>query len=526
MVPFCYFSAPLIAHALKILSAAQIREADAYTIAHEPIKSIDLMERAAGKCFDWLYENAPRLFPPTLMEESAWLFHVYCGVGNNGGDGLVIARMLQRSGYEVALTVVRFSEKVSPDFEANYAKLGPLKKALTEVTDAAQLPPIDPNAVVIDALLGTGLSRPADGLSAQAIDHINASGAVVVSIDVPSGLFCDSHTHTAQITAIRAHHVLTFQSPKLSFFLAEYAPFIGQVHVLPIGLHAGYMDTVETTFELVDSPFAARLRRPRQRFAHKGTHGHALLIGGSAGKWGAITLAAMGCMRAGVGLLTVHCGAQGHSTLLHHLPEAMLSTDDAGHFGYLPPLEGYKAIGVGPGMGRHEESARALKLLIQECRVPLVLDADALNILAENLTWLSFLPQGTVLTPHPGEWARLAGGPMRHSEALELQREWSRKYGIYILLKGAHSSLSTPQGKVYINLTGNAGMATAGMGDALTGIITGLLAQGYGPAEAAALGMYVHGKAGDLAPQSPESLLASDVIACLGAAFNSLTPHA
>jgi NAD(P)H-hydrate epimerase len=507
---------------LKIFSAEQIKAADAYTIKNEPIKSIELMERAAGRCFDWIYENAPKLFPPAITEEGQWQFHIVCGTGNNGGDGLAIARQLNRSGYNVSITILYYSDRESDDFKANYARLGPLKKSLAEVRQAADLPVFPADTVIIDAVFGIGLSRTVEGLAAQAIERMNASGAMIVSIDMPSGLFCDSNPAADLSKIIHSSHVLTFQNPKLSFFLAECAAVVGRVHVLDIGIHPDYISNTDTSYHLVDLHFAKALWKPRQRFDHKGTFGHALLIGGSDGKWGAISLSAKACMRAGAGLLTVHTGTAGAATVLHHVPEAMIRTDDAGHFGYLPALDKWTAIGAGPGMGTHEESARALKLLIQESKVPLVLDADALNILAENKTWLSFLPKGSILTPHPGEFARLVGEKMSHFDGMNKQRELSAKYGIYILLKGAHSSLSSPDGNVFINLTGNPGMATAGMGDVLTGIITGLLASGYTPHAAAALGMYVHGLAGDMAAQSQESLLATDLIETLGQAFNSL----
>ncbi len=480
------------------------------------------MERAAGRCFDWIYENAPKLFPPSITEEGQWQFHVVCGTGNNGGDGLAIARLLNRSGYNVSITVVHISGNESDDFKANYGRLGPLKKSLSEVRKASELPAFPNDCVIIDALFGIGLSRAADGLGANTIERINNSGALVVSIDMPSGLFCDSNPNADLHKIVHSNHVLTFQNPKLSFFLAECAPVVGKVHVLDIGIHPAFIRDTDTSYHLVDNHFAKALWKPRNRFDHKGTLGHALLIGGSSGKWGAISLSAKACLRAGAGLLTVHTGAAGAATILHHTPEAMISTDDAGHFGYLPTLSQWSAVGVGPGMGTHEESARALKLLIQESTAPLVIDADALNILSENKTWLSFLPKGTILTPHPGEFSRLTGHKMNHFDGVQKQRELSAKYGVHILLKGAHSSLSTPDGNVCINLTGNPGMATAGMGDALTGIITGLLASGYTPYAAAALGMYIHGLAGDLAPQSHESLLATDLIETIGQAFNTL----
>ena len=510
---------------MKILSNSQIKAADNYTIKNEPIKSVDLMERAAGKCFDWIYENAPRLFPVSITEESAWVFHVVCGMGNNGGDGLVIARLLQRNGYNVEISLVRFTEEGSDDFNVNFGKLGAAKKSVRDIRSKTDIPAFAPDCVVIDAIFGSGISRVVDGVAAETIQAINTSGATVVSIDMPSGIFSADNSGNDLSKVVCAHHVLTFETPKLSFFLAECAPLVGKIHVLDIGLHPDFMRDVEVVHNVVTPDMVAAFHKPRQRFSHKGTFGHALIIAGSPGKWGAAVLAVKACMRAGAGLVSVHIGKAGGQMVGNHLPEAMVLADESDtHFSNLPDLSPFSAIGVGPGIGTSSEVAATLKLLIQESKVPLVLDADALNILSENKTWLAFLPKGSILTPHPGEFARLAGEKLSHFAAIEKQRELSQKHQIYILLKGAHSSLSLPDGQVLINSTGNPGMASAGMGDTLTGIITGFLAGPCTSMEAAALGMYIHGKAGDLAlkSQSHESLIASDLIDHLGLAFKSL----
>ncbi len=484
------------------------------------------MERAAAKCFEWIFEHAPNLFPMHLSGEGEWRFQVVCGTGNNGGDGMAIARMLMRNGYNVEPIVVHLGGKPSPDFTTNLGKLGAsAKKQLREVSSKNELPVFERDALIIDALFGSGLNRPAEGIAADTIDAINASGATVVSIDLPSGLPSDGGIPHADVNAVCAHHILTFQFPKLAFFLAEYAPFVGETHILDIGLHPDYLNGVDVDYHLLTTPEARLLRKPRNRFSHKGDFGQALLLGGSLGMYGAVALSAEACLRAGAGKLKVHCPAGAMHGIALRLPEAMFSHESCEtHLTELPNLQQFNSVGIGPGLGTHEQTARTLKLLIQECKVPLVMDADALNILAENRTWLAFLPKGSILTPHPGEWARLTGEKMSHMKGMEMQRAWSVKYGIYILLKGAHSSLSTPQGKVWFNQTGNPGMATAGSGDVLTGVITGLLAQGYSSFEAAALGMYVHGLAGDIAMQqsSEEAILASDITKELGKAFQSL----
>lgn len=511
---------------MKILTADKIREADAYTIKHEPVKSIDLMERAGVKCFEWLYQKAPSLFPASISEEKDWVFYVVCGVGNNGGDGLVIARHLQRNGYNAEVVIVDFSKNKSTDFEKNYERLGKAKKSVIHIRKEEEVIDFPDDAVIVDCIFGTGLNRITEGVARKVIEKINQSHSKVVSVDLPSGLFDGDNSSNNFSGVVAADYVLTFQVPKLCFFLSDCAPFSGNVEVLDIGLHPDFLREVETPYYYFTLGEAAQMRRSRAKFSHKGSYGHALIIGGAHGKWGAVILSAMACMRSGAGLCTAHVAKEGSDLIHNAIPEVMVSVDSSeDRFSEIPDLSKYNAIGIGPGMGQADETVRAFKLLIQEAKFPLVIDADALNILAENPTWLAFLPKGSILTPHPGEFARLTGEKLSHFESIEKQRELSQKHGLYILLKGANSSLSLPDGKVLINSTGNPGMATGGMGDVLTGIITGLLAAQYTSFHAAAMGMFIHGVAGDLAlnSQSVESLIASDLINNLGKAFEFLT---
>jgi NAD(P)H-hydrate epimerase len=263
----------------------------------------------------------------------------------------------------------------------------------------------------------------------------------------------------------------------------------------------------------------------RRKYDHKGTFGHALLIAGSYGKMGAAILTAKACLRSGVGLVHAHIPKAGYEIMQTAVPEAMLSMDRYDHyFSALPELDMYHAVGAGPGLGMEKQSQMALKLLIQECQQNMVFDADALNILAENKTWLPFLPQGTILTPHPKEFQRLAGHWKDDFEKLDILRNFCSKYHVYLVLKGAHTATCFPDGKIYFNSTGNPGMATAGSGDVLTGMITGLLAQGYTPGQAAVIGVFIHGLAGDLAMKEKgmESLIAGDIIEHLGRAFREV----
>ncbi len=484
------------------------------------------MERAATKCFDWIYENAPRLFDSKNTEEKDWLFNVVVGPGNNGGDGLVIARLLQRVGYDVEISYIKLTDKPSADFAANFAKLGKLKKAVVEISSEKDVIDYAPNTVIIDAILGTGLNRPAEGIAASVIEKINESGAAVVSIDLPSGMFSEDNSENNGNGIVRSNYLLTFQVPKLAFFLADSAPLIGELIILDIGLHPGFLNEVDTKYHVLRDGNVAAMRPPRRVFDHKGTFGHALIMAGSEGKRGAALMATQAALRAGAGLVTLHTDKAGAALLHGAAPEAMVSIDpsDDGSLTELPDLKKYNSIAMGPGSGTSDETAKALKLLIQNSPVPLLLDADALNILAENPTWLAFLPKGSILTPHPGEFARLIREKKTHYQNIESQIELSRKYGIYILLKGGKSTLSLPDGQVLINNTGNPGMGTGGMGDVLTGIIAGLLASGYQPMHAAAMGMYIHGRASDIAleKESVESLIATDVVKYLGRAFQSL----
>ncbi|MFT6176017.1 MAG: NAD(P)H-hydrate epimerase, partial [Cryomorphaceae bacterium] len=359
---------------------------------NEPIKSIDLMERAGTRCFNWIYENAPQLFDAKNTEERDWLFNVIVGPGNNGGDGLVIARLLQKVGYEVQISYVKLTDKPSRDFAANFVNLGKLKKALVEISSEKEVIDYSSKSVIIDAVFGTGLNRPAEGIAAAVIDKINQSGALVVSIDLPSGMYSEDNSENNRDTIVGSDYLLTFQVPKLAFYLAESAPFIGKLVILDIGLHFDFLNEVDSKFHVLTDANVAVMRRPRRSFDHKGTFGHALIIAGSEGKRGAALMAVEAVLRAGAGLVTLHTDKEGARLLHQSTREAMVSIDpsDDGSFTTLPNLKKYNAIAVGPGSGTSEQTASALKRLIQESQVPLLLDADAVNILAENLTWLAF----------------------------------------------------------------------------------------------------------------------------------------
>ncbi len=501
---------------MKIFSTQQIREADQFTIKNEPISSIDLMERAATELSYWIVSHRPFCDSP---------IHIFCGPGNNGGDGLALARLLQNFGYSVTTYILKFTAQFSDDFSANYKTLKQTNTKIIELTADSELPKFDDEDLVVDAIFGSGLSRSPEGLPAKIIQHINKFSTQTIAVDIPSGLFADKHTENRE-NIVKADYTLSFQFPKLAFLLPENEQFVGNWEILDIELHPDYINKTATNqFYMTETDISAMLKH-RRKFSHKGTYGHALIIAGGYGKMGAAVLSTQAALRSGVGLTHVHVPKWGATILQTTCPEAMLSMDRYEHYlSEVPILDGYTAVGVGPGIGTEEQTQKAIKLLIQEARLPLVMDADALNILALNKTWIPFLPKNTVLTPHPKEFERLVGSWINDFERIEKQKQMAVKYGIYVVLKGAHTSVAFPDGSVYFNSTGNPGMATGGSGDVLTGLITGLLAQGYSPGQATVIGVFIHGFAGDLAAkkQSKEALIASDLLHFLGRVFKKLT---
>ncbi|PCJ82116.1 MAG: bifunctional ADP-dependent NAD(P)H-hydrate dehydratase/NAD(P)H-hydrate epimerase [Flavobacteriales bacterium] len=502
---------------MKILSSKQIREADAYTIANEPIASIDLMERAATAAYEWMKNS---IF---FNKNRRWV--IFCGTGNNGGDGLAIARKLNQDQQKVIVFAVRISEKSSDDFQINENRLKEIGLDLKDISSKDDLPEINENDIVVDAIFGSGLSRPVEGLSADLIRHINESSATTVAIDIPSGLFADSNSTDQSKAIIEAGYTLSFQFPKLAFMFPENEKYVAEFRAIPIGLDEDFIARQDSQNYFITKKSAISILKPRSKFSHKGTYGHALLVSGSYGKMGATVLAARACLRTGAGLLTIRAPKCGYEIMQTTVPEAMCDVDESESF--LTSninLEKYNAIGIGPGIGTEKETQNMLKLFIQNSALPLVVDADAINILSENKTWLSFVPKNSIYTPHPKEFERLVGFSKNNFERHKIQIEFAKKHQCYVVLKGAHTAIACPDGEVYFNSTGNSGMATGGSGDVLTGIITGLMAQGYSSKEASILGVYMHGLMGDIAAQnlSEESLMAGDIVFYLADAFKYL----
>ncbi len=499
---------------MKILTADQIRALDAHTIANEPVASIDLMERAALAFVNWFTTKFPDTDRPVC---------IVAGPGNNGGDGLAVARMLHQRFYTVHLYRCHIGASVSEDFQANWERLpewDPI--SVTALREGGPLPEFPPAAVLIDAIFGSGLNRPLSGYWGALIHHINAAPLTRVAIDVPSGLFTDAPSQGA---CVEAHFTFSFELPKLAFFFAENQHRVGEWATGSIGLDKSFIGQSETPYFYLDRAMIKPMLRSRSRHDHKGTFGHALLLVGSYGKAGAAILAAQACLRSGAGLVTAHVPHSAYWAMQTAVPEAMVSGDPGAHFlTKLPDLNPYSALGAGCGWGQEPATAQVLRKLIESSKKPLVLDADALNLLAKDQELLYRLPEGCILTPHPKEFERLFGTAANGFERNDLQRRMAEKLNAVIVLKGAHTCIACPDGACYFNSTGNPGMATGGSGDVLTGIITGLLAQGYAPVEAALLGVYLHGLAGDLAANEMgfEALVAGDLARYLGKAFLEL----
>ena len=500
---------------MKIFRADQVREIDAYTIKNEPVRSIDLMERAASRLTGWYVRH----------------FHtnrkvvIFAGPGNNGGDALAMARMLAGRQFRVECYLLKFGT-LSEDCAINLERLR--EQGLVKIFETGEhdpLPEIDRMDVVVDGIFGSGLSRSVSGLAARVIQLINEKAGSVIAIDIPSGLFGEDNSVNDPGTVIRANYTLTFQFPFLSFFFDDNEEQVGQWRVQDIKLHPAAIEGMETGYRTVEHEEIRSFLPQRRKYAHKGTFGHALMIAGSYGMMGAALMSGESCLRSGAGLVTLHVPRFGYGIVQTGFPEAIVSLDQSDIlFSEPPDLAPYSAVGIGPGLGCKSNSCKGLKMVLERVKVPLVIDADGLNILSEHPQWLDMLPENSVLTPHPREFDRLAG-PCENSYQRHLKQiEFARKYRVVVVLKGAHTGIASPMGGYWFNTTGNPGMATGGSGDLLTGLITGLLAQGVPSLEAALTGVFIHGLAGDKAVEfsSEEALIAGDIMLYYGEAFSEL----
>jgi len=501
---------------MKILNANQIKQADQFTIENEAIESMELMERAAKQLEQWVikhYDNNQKI-------------KIFAGTGNNGGDALALARLLSDKEYFVDVFMPSTSETKSPDCETN---LDILKEQnlvrIQTIDDLSILPEILVDDVVVDALFGTGLNRVVEGICSKIIQHINDSNATVISVDMPSGLFCEDNADNLRENIICADYTLSFEFPKLAFFFPENAEYVGEWIVLPIDLNTDFINNDEIEYKYSSGLELGEKLITRRRFDHKGVFGHAFLIAGSYGKVGAGVLAARACLRSGVGLLTVHVPRFGYEIMQTAVPEAMTSIDKYDKvISKIPSFENYSAMGIGPGIGRSRQAAYAVEDLLNKVSSPLVIDADAINIIAENRELIKLIPLNSILTPHPKEFERLIGESNGNFDRLQKQINFSKEHNVVIVLKGAYTSISSTEGEISFNTTGNPGMAKGGSGDVLTGIILALYAQNYSAFDSAVIAACIHGLAAVLSVSETgvEALLSSDIINYIGKAFMKL----
>ncbi len=501
---------------MKIFKTSQVREADAYTIKNEPISSINLMERAAKRCYKKIISDF----------KNQKNFVIIAGQGNNGGDGLVIARYLKKNKYNVRVFILKLSDKFSDDCKTNIENLLKLKNVkINFIENENDFPDVSDNEIIIDALFGSGLSRPLTKLPAKLVNYLNNSQAKIISIDVPSGLFGEDNSDNLSENIIKSYKTYTFQFPKLSFLIADNADFVNNFEVIDIGVHKDYINNTDADFYYINKETVKEIKKTRKKFTHKGTYGHSLLISGSYGKMGAAILAGKACLRAGCGLLTSVIPKFAYDIYQTALPEAMVKVYENNLFDYVfDEIKNYNAVAIGPGIGINQTAKELFTKLIGNYKKPIVFDADALNILSQNKNLFKNIPENSILTPHPKEFDRLFGESNSFYDRFLKQQKISKELKIIIVLKGAHTSISLPNEKVYFNSSGNSGMATAGSGDVLTGIILGLLSQKYTPVEAALFGVYLHGLAGDIyaKKQSKESLIASDIIRHIANAYKTI----
>ncbi len=497
---------------MKILTGAQIREADRVTIAREPIPSIDLMERASESLAQWIANHIDSHTPLVFL----------IGRGNNGGDGLAVARILHYAGFSCSVYTLADPESMSDDCRFNYERL-------PEEIDCQPINglTVPDDAVLIDAILGTGIHGPVRAVEASVIDAINQLSNRVISIDIPSGMLTEFGNADRPI--VHADHTLTIEYPKLAMLLPEAGECCGTIEIIPIDLDPDFMSAAATPYRYLTADWVSGICRPRAKFAHKNTYGHALLVAGSDGMMGAALLTVGAALRSGCGLVTAHIPSSERTSMYATNPSAMLSLDPGDCFTEQPTdIDRYAAIGIGPGLGQSVTTQQAVSELLQHVSVPCVVDADALNILASHPSWQSYIPAGSILTPHIGELRRLVGPWEGEQQKIERALALAQTRSSVVIVKGAHTMLCMPGGEVYFNSTGTPGMAKGGCGDVLTGLLTGLLARGYSAPEAAVLGVYLHGRAGEKAAEyyHVESMNSGDMADFIPEAYSELMPTA
>lgn len=499
---------------MKIFTAEQIRKCDEFTISDEPVSSIQLMERAAQSCVDWIYENC----------KNHRNFTIFCGSGNNGGDGFAIAKMLYLKGFDVDVFVDP-KAKYSNDANVNFKELKEVSGVLIKNFKDVESYRFDSRTVIIDALFGTGLSRELEGDYKQLVNDLNAKNNVRISIDVPSGLFTDIISDENS-TIFKADYTLSFQFWKKSFLHPETGKYTGEVVILDINLSEEYISNTATPDFVIDDKIVESIFKPRNEFSHKGTYGKVTIAAGSYGKIGAAVLATKSALKTGAGLTFTLAPKCGYEVVQTSCPEAMFIQSGENYIDQFD-IDEASVCGIGPGLGTDSETEKSLLKFLKQYRKPLLLDADALNIISKDEKNLKLIPKKSIITPHPKEFERLFGATKNSFERVELARKKANELQIYIVLKDHHTQIITPEGNVFYNITGNSGLAKGGSGDILTGIITSFLAQGYSEENAAIFGVWFHGKAAEFAAEkySKESMLPTDVINEFGNVFEELNKN-
>lgn len=514
---------------MNLLTAAQMREYDRRAIEEIGLPGALLMENAGRAAAAALQRSFGDCFPGPLL--------VLAGKGNNGGDGYVVARTLLAAGWQVRTLVLANADAIAADAALHLQLLqrcgGAVAFAASEQEFNLLLGQYDAR-LIVDALLGTGLTSEVQGLYARAIDWINGSNIPVLALDIPSGV--DASHGRILGRAVQASATVSFASAKLGQVLYPGAGCCGRLEVVDIGLPPAAPLPAGERHTLVDAKVAAALLPPRPAAGHKGTFGHLLVVGGCRGKSGALALSAAGGLRSGAGLVTAAGPASLQPVLAQQLLEAMTEplAEVDGHLSLQALLalqqlwQDKAALALGPGLGQSEEARALARRLVVDCPLPLVLDADGLNALGpEPGLLLERAALETVLTPHPGEMSRLCGLTIAEIEAdrVAIARSFARRYQVVLVLKGARSLIATPQGEIFVNASGNPGLASGGTGDVLTGLIAGLLAQGMAAADAAVLGVYLHGLAAERLSrqQGVAGLAASDLARELPAARHELS---
>lgn len=500
---------------MKIFTAEKIRLADDYTIQNEQISSLKLMEKAASGCAEWISENC----------KNDTKFAIFCGNGNNGGDGFALARLLMTKGYEADVFILQ-NDHFSEDALLNYKRLKENSETSVKNLKDFEEHSFDNKTVIIDALFGTGLSRKLDDEYKKLVEKLNSLKFPKISIDIPSGMFADK-INDENDAIFNADYTLTFQFWKKAFLHPETGRFAGKVVILDIELSKDFIEKTASEDFVIDGKLIMNIFRPRENFSHKGTYGKSVIVGGSYGKIGAVVLASKAALKSGSGLTFALAPDCGYNILQTTSPEAMFIKGGEKKITTIEEQEN-AVYGIGPGLGNEPETKQALLNFFKNRTLPLILDADALNIISENSENLNLIPKKSIITPHPKEFERLFGNTENSFERLDLAKNKAKELEIFIVLKDHHTQVITPEGKVFYNITGNSGLAKGGSGDILTGIITSLLAQQYTEEEAAIFGVWLHGKAADLAAgkYSKEAMQPIDLLSEIGNVFIELNKKA